>query len=161
MRKPWVTWSLFTPFLASVFGSWAWFNTDIGRSGSRPSTLDSGRLPGIWLTARTNIPGYIFIAEPVSESVMKTLGTTNIISGSFYKIDVSNQQSAISDPNSMLTSDLRPLTSESGSRRSTLDSGPPRNDFRLLTSDSNTGPLIPPKQGEGGWTLHCNEASNI
>ena len=56
---------LILPFAASILGSWAWFNTDIGRPAS-------GLLPpasGIWLSARTNIHGNIFIPERMSESM--------------------------------------------------------------------------------------------
>ena len=45
-----------TAFTSCLLFAYAWFNTDIGRSDSRPSSLDSR--PGIWLTARTNLPGY-------------------------------------------------------------------------------------------------------
>ena len=83
LRRLWPTLLLSAPFAACILGSWAWFNTSIGTGRS---TLDPGRPAGVWLTARTNIPGYIFVPEPVSDSVKKTLGTTNILSGSFYKI---------------------------------------------------------------------------
>ena len=42
--------------------------------------------PRLWLTARTNLPGYTFIPEPVSDAVKETLGTTNIVSGTFYRL---------------------------------------------------------------------------
>ncbi len=41
---------------------------------------------GIILSFRTNIPNYTFVPEPVSDGVMKILGTTNILNGSFLPI---------------------------------------------------------------------------
>ena len=73
-RRRWLLLALFLPFAASVFGAYAWFNTDIGRSDSQPSTLDPQ--PRIWLTAKTNIEGYLFVPEPVSVEVRKILGGT-------------------------------------------------------------------------------------
>ena len=96
-HRTWLSSMLFLPFFASITGAWAWFYTDIGRS--RPSTLDSR--PGIWLQARTNIPGYTFVPEIVSADVMKTLGTTNILSGTFLlnqKADL-DQKSEVSNQN--------------------------------------------------------------
>jgi hypothetical protein len=72
---------LFTSCMAFAY---LWFNTNIGRSRFRPSTLDSR--PPIWLEAITNVPGYVFIEEPVSEVVKKILATSNILNGTFYRI---------------------------------------------------------------------------
>ena len=119
MRRTLTIYLLTSPFALCIVGPWAWFNTDIGRP-SPASSLRSAT-PRIWLSAKTNIPGYIFIAEPVSDAVKKTLGTTNILSGSFYRIDVSSQQSEISDQKSVLTSDLRHLTSGQDLRHLTSD----------------------------------------
>lgn len=142
MRKPWLTWLLFTPFVASVFGPWAWFNT----IGARPSTLDSG--PRIWLQARTNIPGYTFIPEPVSETVMKTLGTTNILSGTFYRTEDGSQRSEhrgrksepTSDfqPQTSAASDFRPSTSVPRKHSQVSDLGHPASELRPLASDRIT-----------------------
>ena len=108
MHKPCLAWLLSLPFALSLLFAWAWFNTDIGRrmedtsleTGDGRSTLDIQRStssnlqssssqsdshPRLWLLARTNIPGYSFIPEPVSDAVMNTLGTTNILSGTFYR----------------------------------------------------------------------------
>jgi len=95
------------PFALCILGAYVWFNTDIARPS--PSALSSS--PRLWLSARTNIPGYTFVPDPVSESVMKTLGTTNILSGTFYRTEVRNQKSAVSDQKSTLTSDFRSPTS--------------------------------------------------
>ena len=35
IRPLWPVFVLALPFLASILGSWAWFNTDIGRPQSR------------------------------------------------------------------------------------------------------------------------------
>ena len=67
-RPPWIVLILSVPFLATVLDAWAWFNLDVG---PRRSTLDAG--PLIWLTARTNIPGYTFVSEPVSEAVKECI----------------------------------------------------------------------------------------
>jgi len=79
-RRTWTVFLLLTPFLISIIGAYAWFNTDIG---PRRSALDSR--PRIWLEATTNIPGYTFIPESVSDSVKTGLGTTNIVSGTFVR----------------------------------------------------------------------------
>ena len=86
IRPRWPVLVLALPFLASVFGAYAWFNTDIGRAGSRPR---------IWLESTTNIPGYTFVEEPISDEVKKTLGTTNILNGMFHRIVPSNPVSAL------------------------------------------------------------------
>lgn len=104
VRPRWPAFVLVLPFLASILGSWAWFNTDLGRSGvlvtPKPSeggsALDSlarqsnlsrrnkveadatAAQPRIWLTAFTNIPGCIFIEEPVSNELVRILGATRI-----------------------------------------------------------------------------------
>ena len=115
MRKKVTTFALFAPFLASIIGAYAWFNTSIGLRSPDSSLRSSG----LWLQARTNIAGYTFIPEPVSDSVMEGLGTTNILSGTFFRN---------ADQNSRETSDERPEQSEdelnSSSRPSTLDPGP-------------------------------------
>ena len=63
--------------------------------------------PRIWLEAKTNLPGYTFVPEPVSDAVKETLGTTNIVSGTFYEIAADGNQK--SEPPSvlrLLTSDI-------------------------------------------------------
>ena len=99
-RRHWPVLAFTLVFASCIVGSWAWFNTDIGRrhlvsratsderraldqtpefgnlSGSRPSTLDSR--PRIWLTARTNLAGYTFVPELVSDDGLKTLLATRI-----------------------------------------------------------------------------------
>ncbi len=106
-------------FLVCVLGSYAWFNVGL------PSSSLRSPASGIWLEAKTNIPGYIFVEEPVSEEVKKTLGTTNILSGSFYKVgdrslEIRDRETAINRERSALdtrrstvplASDLRPPSS--------------------------------------------------
>ena len=80
VRPRWPVLVLALPFLASVLFPYAWFNTDIGRS-VLPSFGPSVSPPRIWLTARTTIPGYTFVPEPVSDEGKKILETTNILNG--------------------------------------------------------------------------------
>ena len=123
-RPRWPIFAYFGVFVGCGIGSWGWFNTDIGRSTSHISTPNSR--PRLWLQARTNIPGYVFTPESVSDEVKKILGTTNILSGTFYRItEDRNQKPALS-------SDIQPLTSGNS-----LDSRP----------------LVAPERGEGGSPL--------
>ena len=97
-----------TLFVVCILFAYCWFNTDIGRS-VLPSFGPSVSPPRIFLTARTNLAGYTFVSEPVSDSVKETLGTTNIVSGNFYKIAADgNQTTRVGDANLVLTSDIRP-----------------------------------------------------
>lgn len=71
-------------FASSLLGAWTWFNTDLGRSSS-VSSLQPGT-PRVWLAAKTNVVGYVFMEDAVSDEVKKILGTTNILSGTFQRI---------------------------------------------------------------------------
>jgi len=102
--RPLTVYFLALPFALCIAGSYAWFNTNIGRPASSLRSPASG----IWLTARTNIPGYAFLTEPVSESVMETLGTTNILSGTFYGTQGDVHPNATPDSHSRLDA-VRPL----------------------------------------------------
>ncbi len=94
VRPRWPAVLLVLPFVASILGAYAWFNTDLGRpqprdqksearsqnsaltSGFRPPASEQSLRPpssGIWLTARTNIPGYTFV-----EDLVARLGFTNV-----------------------------------------------------------------------------------
>jgi|GEM_PF-4132219 len=79
MPRPLTTFALFLPFALSILVAYAWFNTDIGRPASSLRSPASG----IWLSARTNIPGYTFIPEPVSDFVKNMLRTREIREGMF------------------------------------------------------------------------------
>ena len=93
------------PFLASVLGSWAWFNTDLGRPQARDQKsgvrsdlrhLSSGtdlRPPSSEQT------GYTFVEKPVSDEVKKILGTTNILNGTFHKIGGRSSEIGASNQN--------------------------------------------------------------
>jgi len=85
-------------FGACLFCSWVWFKTDIGRANSHLQSPSSE--PRIWLTARTNIPGYMFIEEPITDVVKTTIGTSNILSGTFYKVTDSGRETAERSPDS-------------------------------------------------------------
>lgn len=122
-------------FASSIAFASVWFNTDIGRFGTsdsevrdqmpergrqnlsltsdlRPLTSDLS-VP-IWLSVRTNIAGYTFVPEPASDDVKQALGTEKIVSGTFVRTAefVRTQESEVSRQKSALTSDIRPLTSE-------------------------------------------------
>ena len=121
-RRNWPVLVFALVFASCILFAYCWFNTDIGRPspGSAPYAArraSSLRFtsPGIWLTARTNLPGYTFVSEPVSDAVKETLGTTNILSGTFYrtedgdrKSEIRNQTTRVGDANLVLTSDIRP-----------------------------------------------------
>jgi hypothetical protein len=120
MRRPLPVLILFALFLLSVLGAWAWFN--VGTNTEAGSTAD-GQTPRIWLEARTNLAGYTFKPQSLSEEELQTLATTDIINGAFVPVSQSqianrksqilSPQSEISNLNSAITnSDLRPLTSE-------------------------------------------------
>ena len=136
VRPRWPVLVLAFPLLASILFPYAWFNTDIGRPNGRGQMTDDRRQisepasdvrhlssgtglrppsSGIWLTARTNLPGYTFVPEPVSDAVKETLGTTNIVSGTFYNIAADgNQKSEPASDVRHLSSgtDLHPLASD-------------------------------------------------
>ena len=142
MHRKLIAFVLLAPFMASIIGAYAWFNTSIGLR----SPASSLRSSGIWLEARTNIVGYTFVPEQVSDSVMKGLGTTNIISGTFYRnpaeggqrSEVRDQNSAARNRPSELTSDLRPLISgvTSDNRHPTSEQ---TSDLRFPTSARGLG----------------------
>ena len=114
MSRTGTAFELLTPFLASIIGSWAWFSTDLLslRRTDAPSTA-------LWLHAATTLPGYTFIPEPVSDSVMEGLGTTNILSGTFVRnAEWDSRETSVERPEQRGEDQLNPL-----SRRSTLDPG--------------------------------------
>jgi len=174
MPRPLTTFALFLPFALSILGAYAWFNTDIGRPASSLRSPASG----IWLTARTNLPGYTFIPETVSDSVMKTLGTTNILSGTFYRIgDRRPEYGGGCGPETSLRS---PASDESASRlpssasETALDTGHsildpervtvflaswPAGDSRGLTALQHTPDIC---WGGSGWKpLNLGQPSQI
>lgn len=112
-RRSWTAFLLFTPFLASIAGAYAWFVGLPSPASSLPTSF-------IWLEATTNIPGYTFIPESVSDSVKAGLGTTNILSGTFFRD---------ADTDGRKTSDERPVPAsprrDKNTRLSTLVTGRP------------------------------------
>jgi hypothetical protein len=78
-------------FATCVALPYAWFNTDIGRVSSASGSPYSRVL----ITLHTNIPGYKFIVEPVSDDVRNILRTTNIVSGTFYRMRIETSKMGI------------------------------------------------------------------
>lgn len=76
-RPRWLAYLLSVPFAGCLFGAWAWFSL-------APTDYENR----FWLLAQTNLTGYVFIEESVSESVKRTLATTNVLSGTFSKMRV-------------------------------------------------------------------------
>lgn len=60
-------------FVAALVIPWAWFNLLPPVAGER---FD--------LKAAQELPGYRFVAEPLSAQVIETLATTNLFNGTFY-----------------------------------------------------------------------------
>jgi hypothetical protein len=67
-------------FSGTVFAAWAWFHIGVEQNPE----------DGIRLQVSTNVPGYTFKPEPISEGAIAILGTTNFINGVFYKDDSDN-----------------------------------------------------------------------
>ena len=93
LRPRWPIIAFALAFAICIVGSRVWFNTDIGRAVV-PSVRSSDPQSRIWLTARTNLAGYTFVPEPVSDAVKETLGTTNIVSGTFVQRATSDERRA-------------------------------------------------------------------
>jgi len=105
-RKYRSTFLLFVPFVVCIIGARAWFNFSIMHQTPQE--------PGVWLSACTNLPGYVFYEEPLSGSVKKSLGTTNILNGTFVKVGIVRDYGG--------TGDLMELESDFGENRRNFDS---------------------------------------
>lgn len=63
-------------FASCLTGAWSWFHV-----GVKPPERY------LVLRARTEIPGFEFIPEPISEKAIEILATTNLINGTFTRIN--------------------------------------------------------------------------
>jgi hypothetical protein len=70
-------------FSLSVTGAWAWFHLGVEQNPG----------DGLWLQVSTSLPGYTFKPEPIGESAIAILGTTNFINGTFYRQGSENNAS--------------------------------------------------------------------
>lgn len=70
--RAWAVLLVLTVFVGTVGGTWAWFRTGVDRSSA------SG---GIWVSARTNVAGYAWQAEPISADAAAILDATTLLNG--------------------------------------------------------------------------------
>ena len=78
-RQSWAHFAFAALFLACVVGVWVWFHPELAGDAASKSRAFSY----LQISVETNLPGFDYVAQPLEQSELETLSTTNIVNGLF------------------------------------------------------------------------------